>query len=428
LKPNKAQLVGAGGNMTAPKGPAWSDHPRAVRAWVCFVVLLAVVYAVARKDSGPVLLVTPLVLAVTICVSGAVISFVVGHDLGDRGGTQFHGVSADGVFFVAAALLLPASLIVGMCVSVVAIERWLMRGVWSWHQPLYNACVAVMMTLSVQHVVGLAVGPDVLTAAWIGLVMAALSATVAVVALDVVFGYTVLRLAHRLSLRRSGLVRASNIISLATQTVLGLMLAAFWSIAPVLVLLLVPLVVSAHHGIALPSAQRAGRNDSKTGLYNAGHFLETARREVHRCQRNQTTASIMLLDIDHLGRLNNTLGHLAGDEAIIAVAEALRSSVREYDIASRFGGEEFAVLLPDTRGREAVAVAERVRCALASTGLQGPGIHSEVHVTVSIGVPERRNDEALEQLLKRVDDALYESKSAGRDRVTLVSAGTSAHA
>jgi len=156
--------------------------------------------------------------------------------------------------------------------------------------------------------------------------------------------------------------------------------------------------------------------DSLTELTNRRRFLEVARREFARSKRYQRPICLLVLDIDHFKKVNDNYGHAGGDDVLNEVAKALKSIAREQDVTARLGGEEFAVLVPETAANGAAIFAERVRVATeaAITELQG----QEVRVTASIGFAERRQEELeIDPVLKRADTALYVSKSAGRNCV-----------
>ncbi len=155
--------------------------------------------------------------------------------------------------------------------------------------------------------------------------------------------------------------------------------------------------------------------DALTGLKNRMVFQNSVTEMIAVAARRGSPLSLLLLDIDHFKRINDVLGHLEGDKVLQQVASCLRQHTRQQDIVARFGGEEFAILLPDTSVAHAVRVAETLRRACnQSVDLASP-------LTVSIGVAEYGPNDADESLIKRADDALYASKRAGRDRVTIAS-------
>jgi diguanylate cyclase (GGDEF)-like protein len=159
--------------------------------------------------------------------------------------------------------------------------------------------------------------------------------------------------------------------------------------------------------------------DPLTGLFNRRYMTETLEREVHRARRTGRPLGVLIADVDGFKRQNDEFGHDAGDAVLVELAALLQGSLRKEDIACRYGGEEFVLVLPDASPENAVKRAEHLR--EATRHLRVP--HQELllgPVTISIGVaafPDHGADGA--SLLKAADMALYESKRAGRDRVTL---------
>lgn len=157
--------------------------------------------------------------------------------------------------------------------------------------------------------------------------------------------------------------------------------------------------------------------DSLTGLANRRHFLDIADGEVQRAHRYGRALALLTLDLDHFKRINDTLGHGAGDEVLRQVADACLETVRAADTVGRMGGEELAVLVPETGADGALRLAERLRGAIAERSV--PVRSGFVHITTSVGVAILWPDESLEDFLTRSDNALYEAKRLGRNRVSL---------
>ena len=155
--------------------------------------------------------------------------------------------------------------------------------------------------------------------------------------------------------------------------------------------------------------------DSLTGLYNRRHFEETLNREVSRAQRQNQPFSIIGIDLDFLKKINDEHGHAYGDLAIKTVADVLKSNARSIDVPARMGGEEFNVLLPGIDSKGAMTAAERIRKAIESQELDTIG-----NITASIGVATfLEHSDNIEELLELTDQAMYQSKRNGRNRVTL---------
>jgi diguanylate cyclase (GGDEF)-like protein len=167
------------------------------------------------------------------------------------------------------------------------------------------------------------------------------------------------------------------------------------------------------------------RADSKTGLLNAATWEREATAEVARAVRTRTPVAVALLDLDRFKAINDTYGHLTGDQVLKEVARTLDTLLREYDLAGRFGGEEFALLLPHTRSTDAFRIAERVRSSVAALRFIAPGASGgeRVSVTVSIGVAALDSGDQREfnALMAAADAALYRAKASGRDQVQMIS-------
>ena len=162
--------------------------------------------------------------------------------------------------------------------------------------------------------------------------------------------------------------------------------------------------------------QHLSQHDSLTGLLNRRAIENSLDKEAQRLQRFGEVYSVMLVDIDHFKRINDNLGHAAGDEVLRVVACLLKDHAREVDRVARYGGEEFCVLLPHTDHEGALQAAERLRSAVHSTDI--PWQDEQICVTISTGLATAQDpDEPLHALLKRADDALYCAKTEGRNRV-----------
>ncbi|UCG12213.1 MAG: GGDEF domain-containing protein, partial [Deltaproteobacteria bacterium] len=163
--------------------------------------------------------------------------------------------------------------------------------------------------------------------------------------------------------------------------------------------------------------------DSLTGLNNRKHLMEKLAGELIRSERYDRKFSVLMIDIDHFKRYNDTYGHLAGDEVLRRMAEVFRQSIRSSDYAARYGGEEFMLILPETGSGQGVQAAERIRRRVAEERIGGEE-HSEV-VTVSVGVasfPENGDDS--NSIISQADVALYRAKQAGRNQVILADSET----
>ena len=164
--------------------------------------------------------------------------------------------------------------------------------------------------------------------------------------------------------------------------------------------------------------------DALTGFYNRRQLEERIKQEVSSSLRQKTPLCAIMTDIDHFKEVNDTYGHAVGDEVLRTVAKTIRAQLREYDIAGRYGGEEFAILLPFTKIEEAKMVAERLRTAVEKRTVDisriNPDIETKsVNVTISLGVYEFNRHDKDDDLLKKADKALYIAKESGRNRVVI---------
>jgi len=158
--------------------------------------------------------------------------------------------------------------------------------------------------------------------------------------------------------------------------------------------------------------------DGLTKLYVHRYFQLLLDQEIQRSQRYGKHFALIMIDIDNFKKFNDTYGHQLGDEVLRSVARAIRKTSRDSDIAARYGGEEMAIILPETNARDAMAAAERIRAAVASTEV--PHLEEKLRVTISLGVAEfPTHAQEKKDLIRRADKAMYNAKHAGKNRVML---------
>lgn len=166
---------------------------------------------------------------------------------------------------------------------------------------------------------------------------------------------------------------------------------------------------TAHRELALKAS-----HDEMTGLLNRAAFLE----RLENLRRCSDMGYLLMIDADRFKDINDTYGHLAGDRALVAIATALKSGVREADICGRIGGEEFTVYLPGADHENALDCAERLREAVASMRVD-TGAGSMVELSVSIGAAPFKNGQGIDDVMREADRLLYQAKSTGRNRVCI---------
>ena len=194
---------------------------------------------------------------------------------------------------------------------------------------------------------------------------------------------------------------------------------------PLLALAALPVVTLLQRSLSHVQLVSESRTDAKTGLLNAATWERESAVEVTRAVRTQSPLAIAMVDIDKFKAINDTYGHLAGDQVLKEIANTLNTMLRDYDLAGRFGGEEFSLLLPQTRAVDAFRIAERVRANIAGLSIIAPGAAGgeRVQVTVSIGVAalDSGSKRELSELVAAADAALYRAKAGGRDQVQMIS-------
>lgn len=155
--------------------------------------------------------------------------------------------------------------------------------------------------------------------------------------------------------------------------------------------------------------------DEKTGVYNNKFFKTISEMELDKAKREIGPLSLMILDLDNFKKLNDTYGHLIGDEILKRLALVLKNNIRKYDIVSRFGGEEFVILLPNTQIKRAKLVCERIR-----REVQNDRELKKYSVTFSGGLTEYKKGDSVKKMQLRADKAVYRAKKKGKNRIELL--------
>jgi diguanylate cyclase (GGDEF)-like protein len=205
-----------------------------------------------------------------------------------------------------------------------------------------------------------------------------------------------------------------------TQLCVATIVAVCTLMTPVSILFVLPFATLLQRSQRHGQLVSASRQDSKTGLLNAGTWEREAGAEVTRAIRTRTPLAVALIDLDSFKAVNDTYGHLSGDRALLAVARTIKVFLRDYDLVGRFGGEEFAMLLPQTDENAARSISERIRAHIDGMPipLSDAADAETISVTVSIGVAALSSSRSsLTELLATADAALYRAKDSGRNQV-----------
>jgi diguanylate cyclase (GGDEF)-like protein/putative nucleotidyltransferase with HDIG domain len=318
------------------------------------------------------------------------------------------------VFLIPAAMLLPPELVVLIGV-VQHIPEWL-KNRSAWYIQIFNICnwtLSMLAAYAAFHGM-LRVAPE----SNVEYALAGLSAAAAMVAVNHLLMAPMLHLARGHSLRESGLFSFPSLSTDLVLAMLGVAMGAFWSRNPWLIPFSVAPLLLIHRSLSVPQLQEEARVDPKTGLFNARHFAAALNEELLRAERFDRPLSLVMADLDLLRDINNTYGHLAGDAVLQGIAEIFRAQLRHYDVPARFGGEEFAILLPETPPEQAFEIAERIRRTVASRAYDVETSSEPIRATVSIGVAGYPRDGSdANELIHQADLAVYRAKLQGRNRV-----------
>lgn len=203
---------------------------------------------------------------------------------------------------------------------------------------------------------------------------------------------------------------------------MGAVAALVWLANPyAMILALLPLYLI-YSTLRVPALERQSELDPKTGLYNARYFEHALQNELNRANRFDRPLTIVMADLDLLRNINNTYGHLAGDTVLIGIAQILKDSVRDYDVVVRFGGEEYAILMPETKPEEAFPRVEAIRETIENAEFTVSTSVTPIKATMSFGIAGRSGfDQAPSDIVHNADAALYYAKLKGRNGTYLYS-------
>jgi diguanylate cyclase (GGDEF)-like protein len=178
------------------------------------------------------------------------------------------------------------------------------------------------------------------------------------------------------------------------------------------------LAVSIHNTILYEKVKDLSMRDSMTGLFNFRYFVETLQMEVERSVRYERPIACIMLDLDGFKVVNDTYGHVVGDNVLKELARSVSISIRSSDIPARYGGDEFIVVLPDADKDRAAIIARRLMNHFSSKRIRIPGSEETIGVTLSIGISGLPRDTVnAEELIKMADAALYQAKKKGKNQI-----------
>lgn len=232
----------------------------------------------------------------------------------------------------------------------------------------------------------------------------------------------VIWLARGQNFSQSGVFGSLTLMIDFTLISLGAATAVIWGLNPYMTFFSLVPIYLIYSTLQVPALQRQTEIDSKTKLYNAGYFAKALENELDRATRFERPLSVVLGDLDLLRNINNTYGHLAGDVVLIGVAEILQKQFRGYDLVARFGGEEFAILMPETTPEDAFPRVEAVRQAIEEAEFNVSTSITPIKATISFGVAGRNGvQKSAEEIVHDADVTLYHAKLVGRNATCIYS-------
>lgn len=294
---------------------------------------------------------------------------------------------------------------------------------WAWYKyPWYIQAFNIAVYILCVSAAGAAFGwlnSDQFPAGLIGLIAILIAIAIFTLLNHLLVGL-VLKLARGQSFAESGVFGRLTLIIDFTLFGMGAASALIWLLNPYATLLVVIPLYLVYHTLKIPALQRQTQTDSKTGLFNARYFSDALASELARADRFDRPLTVVMADLDLLRNINNSYGHLAGDTVLIGVAQVLSQSVRDYDVVARFGGEEFAILMPETAPAQALSRIETIRAAIEAAHFQVSTSLTPIKVTMSFGIAEReRAGQSPNEIIHNADIAVYQAKLAGRNRIHL---------
>ncbi len=333
---------------------------------------------------------------------------------------QFYHLNT--IFFFASALLLPPFWYVSIIVFSFSVQWARERLVGSpklrnWYiQPFNMSNHIIAGLVSTQLALALA-SANLLFLSSTAVIAALVGAAVYVLINHLAVGCALV-LARGVSWRESGILEFENLLTDYVGLCMGYVLSIVWRFDPWLMLPVLAPVILTYRALAIPRLKTEAQTDGKTGLLNAHYFNKLFIPEFDRATDLNQPLSVIMADLDLLRNINNSYGHLAGDAVLASVAKTIREQIRKYDLACRFGGEEFCIALPGTSLGEARIIAERMRQAVASTGIKLHAQSPVINATMSIGVACFPQDaDTPNELIHQADVAVYQAKLQGRNCV-----------
>jgi diguanylate cyclase (GGDEF)-like protein len=331
------------------------------------------------------------------------------------------------VFFFAGILILqPAGFVV--LVLIAHLAEWLKERLVSqeslreWFLQPFNAGMHIIIG-ALARLLYLAINPNYeVIGTLYALVGAGVVACVYVALNHLMVGEAVV-LTRGIPWRETGVLDIENLATDFMLAMFGYVSATLMTLNAWLILPAIAPLYLLNRSLTVPELKHRAESDPKTGLWNGRYFMQSLEQELSRSLRYNRPLTVVLADLDYLREINNKYGHLAGDAVLIGVADILRNYFRNYDIVARFGGEEFAILLPETEPENALPRIEKARLAIEKMALAAPAIDTTINITMSFGLAGIDEDQPTAQsIIHCADLAMYAAKDGGRNQIRIFSA------
>ena len=339
-----------------------------------------------------------------------------------------HQVYHPALIFVFAGVLLLDPLLFAFLIIIShllewAKERLTVKGehLQDWYIQPFNISMHIILGFAARSVFNLisSSSPSITSSLAI---MAAVSAAAAYVLLNHLIVGLVISLARGISIKESGIFNRENLTTDFVMFMMGYILAILYQSNPWLILPTLTPLYLVYRALAVPQLKQDAKTDPKTGLWNAEYFLEALELELRRAKRFHHPITVVMADLDLLRNINNAYGHLGGDAVLIGVADIFKKSFREFDIVSRFGGEEFAILLPEIKPERAYERIEAVRNLIEEADFMAPTTEAKIKATMSFGISGKNGSNlSTKEVIHCADIAMYHAKLKGRNRTSIYS-------
>lgn len=387
-----------------------------IRAWAYIWAVLVAGLVIVVQSFGTLTISTYEI--VTFC---ALTSLATGSQLfeAEHGKQSFY---PHFVFFIAALLTLQPALFI-LVITIPHLIEWgkerFTKGqhLKAWYIQPFNITVHITAGFAARWTFH-AIDTNPAISASLAPVLAATATVLVYVFINHLLVGCALVLARGISWKKSGILEIESLLPDVILSFLGYIVAVLWEINPLLTLPAISPLVLMYRALMIPQLKQEAQTDGKTGLWNARHFTKLFTAEMERAKRFNRPVAVIMADLDLLRNINNTYGHLAGDVVLTGIGRIIRESVREYDIAGRFGGEEFAIVLPETTPDEARVLAERLRSAVQAATFEVTTSPTPISCTMSMGVSCCPWDaDEITDLVHEADVAVYQAKLRGRNCV-----------